>query len=48
MKNTQKGASTDIDGVYLLEDVSAQDTLVFMYVGYSDAEEIRRSNRRLL
>jgi iron complex outermembrane receptor protein len=40
VKNTQKGASTDIDGIYILEDVSAQDTLVFMYVGYSDAEEI--------
>ncbi len=38
VKNTQKGASTDLDGIYLLEDVSPQDTLVFMYVGYSNVE----------
>ncbi len=39
VKHTQQGASTDLDGVYLLEDVSPQDTLVFMYVGFTDVEE---------
>ncbi len=39
VKNTLKGTTTDLDGVYLLEDVSPEDILVFMYVGFSDVEE---------
>ncbi len=39
VKNTLKGTTTDLDGVYLLEDVSSEDILVFMYVGFSDLEE---------
>ncbi len=38
VKNTLKGASTDIDGIYFIDDVSSTDILVFMYVGFQNLE----------
>ncbi|MBT8234350.1 MAG: SusC/RagA family TonB-linked outer membrane protein, partial [Saprospiraceae bacterium] len=39
IKGTTMGTSTDFDGSYTLENVSANDVLVFSYTGYN-AEEI--------
>ena len=33
VKNSDKGTSTDNDGRYIIEDISLQDTLVFLYIG---------------
>ena len=38
VKNTLKGTTTDLDGLYILEDLSSEDVLVFMYVGFQDQE----------
>ncbi|MGI0015294.1 MAG: carboxypeptidase-like regulatory domain-containing protein, partial [Nitrososphaera sp.] len=34
VKNTTKGATTDNDGKFVVENVSPQDTLVFSYIGF--------------
>ncbi len=34
VKNTERGTATDLDGRYVLENISPQDTLVFLYIGY--------------
>lgn len=47
VKNTERGTSTDMDGRYVLEDVSAQDTLVFLYIGYQ-REEIAIGGREVI
>ncbi|RMG61662.1 MAG: TonB-dependent receptor [Calditrichaeota bacterium] len=47
VKGTQKGTTTDEDGVFILEDVSPQDVLVFMYVGYQTLEMPVGSKERL-
>ncbi len=38
VKGTLKGASTDIDGVFVIEDVSPGDVLVFEFIGYQKQE----------
>ncbi|MFQ6114078.1 MAG: SusC/RagA family TonB-linked outer membrane protein, partial [bacterium] len=38
VKNTERGTSTDMDGRYVLENVSPQDTLVFLFIGYQRQE----------
>ncbi len=38
VKNTQRGTTTDNDGKYTLENISAQDILVFTYIGYKSQE----------
>ena len=38
VKNTDRGTSTDMDGRYVLENVSPQDVLVFMFIGYQREE----------
>ncbi len=38
VKGTEKGAATDIDGVYVLEDVNEGDVLVVVYIGYQGQE----------
>ncbi|MFQ5708973.1 MAG: SusC/RagA family TonB-linked outer membrane protein [bacterium] len=47
VKNTDKGTSTDNDGQYVLESVSPQDTLVFMFIGYQ-REEIPIGGQQVL
>ena len=34
LKNTDRGTTTDIEGQYVLENVSPQDTLIFSFIGY--------------
>ncbi len=38
IKNTDRGTFSDVDGVYILENVSPNDVLVFNYIGYQDQE----------
>lgn len=38
VKNTSKGASTDFDGNYALNDVPINSTLVFSYIGFQTQE----------
>ena len=38
VKDTEMGASTDIDGLYIIENVPAEATLVVFYVGYQTTE----------
>lgn len=38
IKNTSKGAFTDFDGNYTLNDVPVNSTLVFSYVGFQTKE----------
>lgn len=38
IKGTSNGTATDIDGNYTIENVSANDVLVFSYTGYSEQE----------
>ncbi|WP_298531890.1 TonB-dependent receptor [uncultured Algibacter sp.] len=38
VKNTTNGVTTDFDGNFTLDDVSASDILVFSYVGYKTIE----------
>ena len=38
VKDTNMGTSTDNDGRYVLENVSPQATLVFMFIGYQKQE----------
>ena len=38
VKNTSKGASTDFDGNYTLDDVPINSTLVFSYIGFETQE----------
>jgi TonB-linked SusC/RagA family outer membrane protein len=43
VKNSSNGTVTDIDGNYILKNVSASDILVFSYLGY-DKQEIKAGN----
>lgn len=47
VKNTERGTSTDNDGRYVLENVSPQDTLVFLYIGYQK-EEVPVGDRKVI
>ena len=40
IKGTTIGTSTDIDGKYTIETVSANDVLIFSYTGYNEQEII--------
>ncbi len=39
VKNTTKGTSSDVNGVFRLEELNAEDILVFSYIGYMTTEE---------
>ncbi|MFQ5825201.1 MAG: carboxypeptidase-like regulatory domain-containing protein, partial [bacterium] len=47
VKNTERGTSTDNDGRYVLENVTPQDTLIFLFIGYQ-REEIPISGREVI
>lgn len=47
IKNTSTGTSTDLEGNYSLENVSADAVLVFSYVGYRSLEEPVNGRRQI-
>ena len=45
VKNTSKGAVTDFDGNYTINNVQKNDTLVYSYIGFTTQEiEIGRAH----
>ena len=47
VKNTSKGAVTDFDGLFTINDVATGSTLVFSYLGYLTQEIVVNDNQEL-
>jgi len=47
VKGKNIGTATNVDGIYLIEGVSSQDTLVFSFVGYQTQEVVIGSRRTI-
>ncbi|MFQ5603527.1 MAG: SusC/RagA family TonB-linked outer membrane protein [bacterium] len=47
VKNTDRGTTTNNDGLYVLENVSPEDTLIFSYIGYQ-REEVPIAGRQVI